>query len=94
MTVSCNNYYNRYIPLYTLNGCLDFSKEILKKFYISLTAYFLKEESNIIHVIIIGLYIIYVIGGIIPKEIRETKEIILLFDSNYQITIAGSRDSE
>ncbi|XP_011054832.1 PREDICTED: sec1 family domain-containing protein 2-like isoform X2 [Acromyrmex echinatior] len=35
--------------------------------------------------------IIYVIGGITPEEIRETKEIISLFNSNCQITIAGSR---
>ncbi|XP_070511572.1 sec1 family domain-containing protein 2 isoform X2 [Cardiocondyla obscurior] len=35
--------------------------------------------------------IIYVIGGVTPEEIRETKETISLFDSNCQITIAGSR---
>ncbi|XP_024874060.1 sec1 family domain-containing protein 2-like [Temnothorax curvispinosus] len=35
--------------------------------------------------------IIYVIGGVTPEEIRETKEIISLFNSNCQITIAGSR---
>lgn len=35
--------------------------------------------------------IVYVIGGITPEEIRETKEIISLFNSNCQITIAGSR---
>ncbi|KYM99632.1 Sec1 family domain-containing protein 2, partial [Cyphomyrmex costatus] len=35
--------------------------------------------------------IIYVIGGITPEEIRETKEIISLFNTNCQITIAGSR---
>ncbi|XP_071560548.1 sec1 family domain-containing protein 2 [Temnothorax nylanderi] len=35
--------------------------------------------------------IIYVIGGVTPEEIRETKEIISLFNSNCQITVAGSR---
>ncbi|KAL6264647.1 hypothetical protein P5V15_004748 [Pogonomyrmex californicus] len=35
--------------------------------------------------------IIYVIGGITPEEVRETKEIISSFNSNCQITIAGSR---
>ncbi|XP_011704064.1 PREDICTED: sec1 family domain-containing protein 2-like isoform X2 [Wasmannia auropunctata] len=35
--------------------------------------------------------IIYVIGGITPEEIRETKEMISLFNTNCQITIAGSR---
>ncbi|XP_011167394.2 sec1 family domain-containing protein 2 isoform X1 [Solenopsis invicta] len=35
--------------------------------------------------------IVYVIGGITPEEIRECKEIISSFNSNCQITIAGSR---
>ncbi|XP_011867003.1 PREDICTED: sec1 family domain-containing protein 2-like isoform X2 [Vollenhovia emeryi] len=35
--------------------------------------------------------IVYVIGGVTPEEIRETKAIMSLFNSNCQITIAGSR---
>ncbi|XP_012538529.1 sec1 family domain-containing protein 2 isoform X1 [Monomorium pharaonis] len=34
--------------------------------------------------------IIYIIGGITPEEVRETKEIISSFHSNCQVTIAGS----
>ncbi|XP_032674219.1 sec1 family domain-containing protein 2-like [Odontomachus brunneus] len=35
--------------------------------------------------------IVYVIGGITPEEVRETKEIMSIFKPNCQITIAGSR---
>ncbi|XP_025158914.1 sec1 family domain-containing protein 2 isoform X2 [Harpegnathos saltator] len=35
--------------------------------------------------------IVYVMGGITPEEVRETKEIISIFKPNCQITIAGSR---
>lgn len=34
--------------------------------------------------------IVYVIGGITPEEVRETKEIISIFKPNCEITIAGS----
>lgn len=35
--------------------------------------------------------IVYVIGGITPEEVRETKEIISICKPSCRITVAGSR---